>query len=165
MPLALSDDTPKITDLVNKFMSFVEVTDSCWLWRGVKNPQKYGMFSYKGSKVCAHRMSYSLFVGTIPKGLFIDHDCHNKDLSCQGELECIHRSCVNPQHLQVVTQQQNLKNSKLTHAGKNRCKRGHLFGKQRGYSLKLGYRRCYTCDTAKAKRRWLQTLERRKYAT
>lgn len=159
MPLEVDTNIPTHLD---RFMSFVEVTNDCWYWKGVKNPQNYGMFGMHGVKVCAHRVSYELFVAKIPQELVIDHICHNKDLNCKGVLDCLHRSCVNPEHLQVVTQKQNLKNSKLTDAGKERCKRGHEFGEQRGYNARMGYRRCYVCERAKSRRNWLKEVERRK---
>ena len=50
-----------------------------------------------GRSVPVHRFSYMLSKGNIPEGLVIDHICHNP-------------SCVNPDHLRAVTQQQNLEN-------------------------------------------------------
>lgn len=59
------------------------------------------MFSYKGKPVSAHRFSYTLAKGEIPAGLLIRHSN-----SCQG------RECVNPNHLLVGTQWDNMQDRK-----------------------------------------------------
>ncbi|WP_327421883.1 HNH endonuclease [Streptomyces sp. NBC_01230] len=71
--------------------------DQCWVWTGATNDQGYGHLHIGGkggSKLGAHRVSYELSVGPIPDGLEIDHLCRNT-------------SCVNPQHLEPVTTQEN----------------------------------------------------------
>ena len=71
------------------------VTESgCWLWNG---STKYGMFTIDdGSMIGAHRASWILHKGEIPSGLFV---CHKCDIPC----------CVNPDHLFLGTQSDNLK--------------------------------------------------------
>jgi hypothetical protein len=63
--------------------------DECWQWLGVVNC-KYGR--WKG--FMAHRAAYTMLVGPIPEGLTIDHLCRNQ-------------LCVNPAHLEPVTQSVN----------------------------------------------------------
>lgn len=84
----------------------------CWEWRGTK--QRYGVFSVNKKKVYAHRFSWELFHKTsIPLGLVVDHMCGNK-------------FCVNPSHLQVVTQKENVRVSTTkTNASKTHCYKGH----------------------------------------
>jgi len=79
--------------LVHRFWSNVEKGPGCWEWHGhiVKG---HGTISLLGKTIYAHRLSYELAGGEIPDGMQIDHMCHN-------------RSCVNPDHLRVVTPKQN----------------------------------------------------------
>lgn len=81
-----------------RFMQYVEVTDTCWLWTGVcHRTGGYGRF-YVGGRggrfVQAHRWAYEHHLGPIPTGLTIDH-------------LCMVRSCVNPTHLEPVSQAEN----------------------------------------------------------
>ena len=88
-------------DLIKKkFMLKVEKTETCWIWHGSKDKRKgYGRFIiYDKVDGESHRISYKIFKGEIPKGLQIDHLCRNK-------------LCVNPQHLEAVTQKENLRRS------------------------------------------------------
>lgn len=71
------------------------VTPGCWLWLGTKTRTGYGQIGISRSRMdYAHRVSYRLYVGPIPDGLHIDHLCRNT-------------SCVNPDHLEPVTQSEN----------------------------------------------------------
>jgi hypothetical protein len=77
-----------------RFMSKVDKTDTCWNWKAYIAPGGYGKFGIttapKIKKIMyAHRFSYELLNGKIPEGKVIDHLCRN-------------RSCVNPEHLEVV---------------------------------------------------------------
>lgn len=129
------DTTPE-----ERFMNKVQKVDSgCWEWTGAKIPSGYGRFGYTNENgtlinTYSHRISYMLFKGEIPKGKVIDHLCKNK-------------SCVNPDHLEVVTQRVNVlrsdspssKASKQTH-----CVHGHPFDKENTYYWK-NERRCRAC--------------------
>lgn len=79
------------------FWERVHKTETCWFWTGPKTKDGYGCVRVGGSKSnqCAHRVAYEMTHGTkIPAGLQIDHLCR------------VH-SCVNPAHLEVVTQEEN----------------------------------------------------------
>ena len=73
----------------------VDKNTGCWVWEACKHKKSgYAKFSFNGTSEYAHRVSYILHVGEIPEGLIIDHLCRNT-------------SCVNPEHLEVVTFQEN----------------------------------------------------------
>ncbi len=91
---------------MKKFWQFVNKNGSirkqsehlgkCWVWKGTVNVDGYGYASKKkqGMQGPAHRCSYTLVKGKIPKGMMILHACD-------------YRRCVNPSHLTAGTNQQN----------------------------------------------------------
>lgn len=128
-----------IKDDVLRFYSKVKKTDDgCWIWVGSSWDGGYGRMSVKGKSVLAHRFSYSLLVGEIPEGKQLDHLCRN-------------RGCVNPEHLEPVSAQENqlrgntftARNSKVTH-----CRQGHPYSGENLYLTPDGRRDCRTCRRA-----------------
>lgn len=106
----------------------------CWWWTGAVQAPGYGRFGIARQTFYAHRISYSLFVGTIPVGLEIDHLCRQP-------------GCVNPRHLEPVTHRVNgLRGvgACAANARKTHCLRGHPLGPKRI---------CLVCKYATAKAR------------
>jgi hypothetical protein len=75
---------------INRFLAKVDKADECWLWTARKNYKGYGMFRLGSRVPYAHRVAYEHYVGPIPEGLQLDHICRV-------------RHCVNPDHLEPVT--------------------------------------------------------------
>lgn len=132
-------------DATEHFWSKVEMADGgCWLWIGGVSAAGYGQMRVggrSGPTVYAHRFSYELHVGRIPDGLVIDHVCHSQDGLCLGGSSCIHRRCVNPAHLEAVTDAENKR--RMPRAI---CVQGHPYTPENTYVYPNGARRCRTCQ-------------------
>lgn len=134
----------------------------CWIWQNALNKDGYGRF-YVGPnceprQVFAHRWAYELKYGPIPKELEMDHLCRVA-------------SCVNPDHLEAITHQENIKrgdhvtnnaNSRKTH-----CIHGHsLSGRnlKYWYSLsKLKFERyCQACQNRHNHKYWAKWYAKQK---
>jgi hypothetical protein len=136
---------------MERFWSKVVVggPDDCWMWTANKTPAGgYGMFWLNGRSIGAHRMAYELEVGPIPEGLTIDHVC-----GVPG--------CVNPAHLAVATQRENILRSETNPAAvnsrKTHCLNGHPLSGENLHTLANGVRRCQTCYRERMKlwqRKW-----------
>lgn len=104
---------------IERFWAKVAVTPGCWLWTASVVRGGYGHFWVNGGHVYAHRYAYELLVGSIPKGLELDH------VKARG---CIHRNCVNPDHLEPVTRLENVRRGRENRlATRTHCKHGHEF--------------------------------------
>ncbi|MER7788592.1 HNH endonuclease signature motif containing protein [Streptomyces sp. NPDC097640] len=116
------------TALAERLARSTNKTDTCWTWTGEITPKGYGVLQVNGRRVLAHRASYEAHVGPVPEGLVIDHVCHDK--SCIAGDACPHRRCINPAHLQPVTNAVNILRGVgvgAVNAQKTHCIRGHEF--------------------------------------
>lgn len=140
---------------VNRIMKQIivgESADSCWEWKGRIAETGYGMVYFKDRTFIAHRALYEILIGDIPGRMQLNHDCHTKDKSCKGGTSCLHRRCVNPDHMSVVTPSENLKlddTASGVNAKKTHCLRGHKFTRKNtriSYATGSKVRFCKQCD-------------------
>lgn len=94
----------KRTTIAEKFWSKVEKTSDCWIWLGAKHAKGYGHIHLGNTVEKAHRVSYRINFGTIPFGMFVLHRCDNP-------------GCVNPDHLFLGTNEDNMADMKAKGRG------------------------------------------------
>lgn len=119
---------------LNKFK--VDETSGCWLWFGSRNRKNYGVIKLERQRrnAMAHRFCYEALVGPIPEGMQLDHLCRTPN-------------CVNPNHLEVVSNRENvLRGSTIpaAYAKRTSCKNGHPFIGDNFY-IKNNARICRLC--------------------
>jgi len=120
--------------VIDRLMATVTVNaeTGCWESSYAKTPSGYRMMGIDNKKVMRiHRVAYEAFVGEVPDGLVLDHLCRN-------------RGCCNPEHLEPVTNQENVNRGLLGDMRRyDICRRGHTLVD--AYTLKNGVRRCKWC--------------------
>ena len=131
-----------------KFWTFVDKSagpNKCWPWtRPVHNGYGHFKFRLDGAtehNFGAHRLAYLLSGRTIPDGLVLDHLCRV-------------RHCCNPDHLEPVTNAENVlrgegrsaQNARATH-----CIHGHEFSEGNVYVTPAGARFCRTCTRSRTR--------------
>src|SRR5690242_19244746 len=123
---------------LDTFANFVrcDAETGCWIWTGYIARNGYGRYRREG----AHRVSYERANGHIPSGFQVNHSCDR-------------RLCVNPAHLWLGTQVDNMREmvqkgrsaNKHNHAAPTHCKNGHEFTPENTYVWR-GRRSCRACN-------------------
>lgn len=149
----------------------LDPTTGCWNWTGHVDKYGYGRAwdPIRQRMQVAHRLTYMLEVGEIPSGLVIDHLCRN-------------RRCVNPAHLEAVSNQENLDRGRRLRGHntsgmgeaarpnrgcaitpKTACANGHEWKSETTRMVRHHqghwYRRCKPCDAATARARRARNLK------
>lgn len=132
-----------------RFLSKIDYPDdsACWVWIGTLDTHGYGNLRIEGTITLAHRWSFeNLGGGVLVAGMVLDHLCRNT-------------ACVNPRHLEQVTQRQNIMRGDspaiITHLTEL-CQRGHSMAD--AMVLRNGRRYCRHCANANARARWAAGL-------
>lgn len=119
-----------------------EDANGCWVWTASSQNGGYGRIGLgtrEQGVALAYRVSYQLMVGDIPEGLVLDHLCRN-------------RTCINPYHLEPVTQSENLRRGDNARVARERCAKithcaqGHEFTPENTGIHIEGYRFCRICS-------------------
>ena len=141
--------------------SWAAGTGSCWIFTGDKNKVTgYSRISLDGQPEYVHRASYRLHGGTLVEDMTIDHRCHNGDPGCRGNASCVHRRCVNPDHLEQVPIGENILRGNgccAQNARKTHCSNGHEFTTENTVITKRGYRQCRACYRDRNRRKQSKT--------
>lgn len=133
--------------LPERFWSKIQVDHEtgCWLWTASKATGGYAGFQTTDGSRRGHRVAYETLVGPVPTGLCLDHLCRV-------------RHCVNPGHLEPVTNRENILRGRAPQAQnavKSECIRGHALvaGNLVPSGARSGSRRCRTCEMERGRQR------------
>lgn len=137
----------------------------CWLWTGKPNSYGYGRIILEGVAWSVHRLTWTLLRGPIPPKLQIDHYRMNKG---ERHAPCS-KLCTNPDHLEVVTLQENVRrgpaveNAARAAKARTHCKCGlPLSGNNIRIEACSGVRRCVACRNHSERARYARRREKQK---
>lgn len=139
------DDPYEIRARERFVAKFAVDPNGCWNWTAYLNRGGYGNFGYHRVMQLAHRVAYEWAVGPIPEGLHVDHTCRN-------------RACVNPDHLEAVTQDENNRRAAAIKRSRTHCSEGHEYTPENTRMVR-GARKCVTCTRAYG-REWMARKRR-----
>jgi hypothetical protein len=124
----------------------------CWVWTGGLSHNGYGQIFIDHKSRRAHRVSYELARGAVPPGLQLDHLCRN-------------RACINPAHLEPVTQRENIRRglgpqiAGSRWRSKTKCPHGHAYEGENLIVTAAGHRKCRACQKVANAARYKKPLE------
>jgi hypothetical protein len=123
-----------------RFWEKVDTSGDCWLWTAGVGKNGYGLFkpSDADGTTTVHRYALSLAGRDIPEGMHVDHLCRN-------------RLCVNPAHLDVVTQAENNRRAMAARPTPTACKYGHALTSDNLKPRENGRTRCAECQRRAAR--------------
>lgn len=128
---------PAVVRLLDK--TRFDAQTGCWIWTASQTSGGYGVFKIPGVATQAHRAAYVLLAGPVPTGLHLDHLCRNK-------------LCVNPDHLEPVTQAEN---NRRACAVKTHCPQGHEYSSDNlVWRQSRQTRECKQCNRDRARRNY-----------
>lgn len=122
-----------------RFWEKVSKGDGCWVWTGYIGENGYGRFSVGGRLVNSHRWAYEEAHGPVDPLLVIDHLCRV-------------RECVNPAHLEPVTQQENAARGQRAEGRDKACRNGHPRTPENVHVRQDGSRYCSECKRQRDRR-------------
>ena len=138
-----ANGTTAIPNILQRFWSYVDKSENCWLWTGSTSPQGYGQFKYCGKVLQAHRFAYWIDHGMMPMDLQMDHLCRT-------------RSCVRATHLEPVSVRENIRRG-LIGILRTQCRNGHPHNDENTSTItrKSGrtHRYCLVCNRAEWRHR------------
>ncbi len=120
-----------------------EPMSGCWLWTGAIKSNGYAVVAVKRKAHHAHREVFIATKGGIPAGLDLDHLCRV-------------RSCVNPDHLEPVNRETNVRRgicglvNAARQLSKTHCPQGHPYVGDNLYMNDKGGRECRACHRIRA---------------
>lgn len=98
-----------LKNLSERIAQNIDKSGDCWNWKGYRDADGYGVFSFRGKRRKAHRVAWEIVSGEIPRGMCVCHRCDNP-------------SCLNPSHLFLGTNQDNTRDKMSK--GRYSCLRG-----------------------------------------
>ena len=120
-------DLNRLFDKVN-----VGLPSECWEWTASTTQNGYGQFRFEDKVYLSHRFMYCLINGGVDKNKVLDHLCRNT-------------GCVNPFHLEEVSNKENVLRGEINgNIKKTECPQGHPYNEENTYHYQ-GMRFCRTC--------------------